>query len=549
MKKFLLILGLISLLFYLESADQIQAVCIHCADATCNAIYPSESCKATCGYEGSVYCAVQYYCEATTGCYENGRYSTNHECTRHTNCWTGCCTVCATNCGSCNASCESWGTQTCSNSCGGTMNISCYNSTPCCSPVNGGWSAWSSCQSNCTQTRTCTNPSPYCGGSGCTGPSSQVCGGDACRADIVGTLFDASDMTSCPGDIATNPAYSSLRFGGAIFDVNSTTPTNQTVTTGADGTYIATVAPDVLPKTYSFDFTTFLNSGRVTEMKLQCQGLTATTITGETVTKDTGFWRQYGGWWQVIGGNVYAGLGIGSSIPGSVLPTTNQKLILADTGGRDGTLSYGLLLANQLGTNPNAEVSESLREVLSFYGGLRYDYNFYKTRMDIFASTIWDGGEITYNDAGKGYQIFKYAGNIDLNYGGPTGDEKVILLVDGSVNVNQDIIVPPGAFLAIITNGNITFSDNVANAQGWYLAENINIPCHDGDSDGECDKDDVQFVGQGSFVGWTGIYMTRDRAALNNQAPSEKFIYRSDLLMNAPDPMRVYTRKFSPFVP
>ncbi len=423
------------------------------------------------------------------------------------------------------------------------------SSVVCCSPVNGGWSAWSSCQANCTQTRTCDNPSPYCGGSGCSGPSVQTCGGGACTANITGTLFDASDMTSCPGDIGTNPAYSPLRFGGATFNVTSTTPTSQSVTTAANGTYTVAVSPDVLPKTYSFDFSNFLTSGRVTELKLQCQGATATTTTGETVTKDTGFWRQYGGWWQVIGGNVYARLGIGSSIPGSVLPTTDQKLILDDVNGRDGTLSYGLLLANQLGTNPNAMVSTSQREVLSQYEGLRYDYNFYKTRMDIFASTIWDGGDVTYNDGGKGYQIFKYAGNIDLKYGGPAAGEKVIILVDGSVTVNQDITVPSGSFLAIITNGNITFSDSVANAHGWYVAENINIPCHDGNSDGDCDKDDVQFVGQGSFVGWTGIYMTRDRAATNNQEPSEQFTYRSDLLLSAPDPMRVYTRKFSPFVP
>jgi len=430
--------------------------------------------------------------------------------------------------------------------CGTTQ---CAATGECCSATDGGWSAWGTCQANCTQTRTCTNPSPYCGGASCVGPSTQTCGGDACRVNITGTLFDASDMTSCPGDIGTNPAYASLRFGGATFDVNSTTPTNQTITTGADGTYIATVAPDVLPKTYSFDYTTFLNSGRVTELKLQCQGATATTTTGETVTKDTGFWRQYGGWWQVIGGNVYARSGIGSSIPGSLLPTTNQRLILTDANGRDGTLSYGLLLPNQLGTNPNAQVSDSLREVLSPYDGLRYDYNYYKTRMDIFASTIWDGGDVTYNDGGNGYQIFKYSGNINLNYTGPTGGEKVIFLVDGSVTVTQDITVPSGSFMAIIANGNITFNHNVGNAQGWYLAENINIPCHDGDSDGVCDKDDAQFVGQGSFVGWTGIYMTRDRAATNNQEPSELFIYRSDLMLNAPDPMRVYTRKFSPFVP
>ena len=49
--------------------------------------------------------------------------------------------------------------------------------------VDGGWSSWSSCSTSCgggTQTRTCTNPSPSCGGSSCSGSSSQSCNTQAC---------------------------------------------------------------------------------------------------------------------------------------------------------------------------------------------------------------------------------------------------------------------------------------------------------------------------------------------------------------------------------
>lgn len=71
-------------------------------------------------------------------------------------------------------------TYSVSNGCGGTCppncyapNI-CYNGV-CCTPTNGGWSGWSTC-SNCSQSRTCTNPSPSCGGAGCSGDSTQSCG-------------------------------------------------------------------------------------------------------------------------------------------------------------------------------------------------------------------------------------------------------------------------------------------------------------------------------------------------------------------------------------
>lgn len=52
-------------------------------------------------------------------------------------------------------------------------------------PINGGWSAWSSCSvtacgSTGTQSRTCTNPAPANGGTDCTGLASQSCSTQAC---------------------------------------------------------------------------------------------------------------------------------------------------------------------------------------------------------------------------------------------------------------------------------------------------------------------------------------------------------------------------------
>src|SRR3989338_5013507 len=56
-----------------------------------------------------------------------------------------------------------------------------------CSPINGGWSSWSACSVSCgggTQTRTCTNPIPDCGGTQCSGASSQSCNTQPCCTTI-----------------------------------------------------------------------------------------------------------------------------------------------------------------------------------------------------------------------------------------------------------------------------------------------------------------------------------------------------------------------------
>ena len=59
----------------------------------------------------------------------------------------------------------------------------CYIKEP---SVNGGWSTWSECDKSCgtgTQTRTCTNPVPYSGGTECTGEKSKTCNTKSCPVD------------------------------------------------------------------------------------------------------------------------------------------------------------------------------------------------------------------------------------------------------------------------------------------------------------------------------------------------------------------------------
>lgn len=429
-------------------------------------------------------------------------------------------------------------TRTCTENCG-TDDCASVDLTNCqhCAPTLGVWSA---CDANHERTRTCTENDGLCDGNDC---ASEILTED-CAGTITGTLFDASDLLACPGDIGTNPAYASIRFSNETFGITGTWPViSAPVATDANGNYSESV---YAPGTYSYDYTDLYNSGAAVSVKFECQSPTAIVDEqGETVVKDTGFWRIFDGWWQVTGGSIYAKSGIRSYIPASVSPASNQKLILADANGRTGMLSYGVPWTGaELGMNPSVGVSDTLWRIESLYDGLRFDYNYYSTRMDVFDSTAWDGGNVIYTDIDNGYQIFKHTGDINpLDYGGtgPTGTQKVILLVDGNVNINSNVTVPDGAFLAIIASGDITFGSAVTDAQGWFVAETISVPSSGGV--------DVQFDGQGSFVGWTSINLARNMGVTNNTAPAEKFTYRRDMFINAPTPMKIYTKSFSPFIP
>jgi len=408
-------------------------------------------------------------------------------------------------------------------------------------------SAWSSCNSSHQRTRTCTED---CGTNNCTGTPLV----ENCIGTITGTLFDASDLSSCPADIGTNPLYISLRYSNANFDINGPWPViSLPVGTDASGNYSESVYASLTNGIYSFDYTDLISSGRAAGIKTEC-GPAAATVTdqGQTVTKNTGFWRNYGGWWQAKGGSVYGDDNLRSIIPSS-LPT-EMSLILPDptVGNRRGLLSYGVPQpANMLGSNPNAKVSTSLWEIESKYSGQIYDWSFYDNRFNLFTTTAWSSGQpvnYTATDTTNGYKILKSAGSVtSFNYS-PSANQFVIFHINGDVTVTNDITVPQGSFLSIIAKGTLTFDPSVTRADGWYVGASLAFPCHDVGNNG-CDEDDQQFQGKGSFIGWNSISLERSNQSLNNTQPSELFTYSQDLFLNAPKPMKYYTKHYKPFIP
>jgi len=412
-------------------------------------------------------------------------------------------------------------------------------------------SAWSACNpATHTRTRTCL------AGCNCEGVTLE----EQCRGVISGTLFNATWMSACPADLTSVEKIAGAGF--TLTDGDSNPAPNASGTTDNSGYYSSEV---LAPGAYSFDFSGLTRYETAPGSILACNGSVANVLGSDPTcavqpcsfvqNMNFGLIEKYAGWWQVKGGSIFGAKGVQSFIPSSFggLALDKQRLILPDdVSGRNGLLVYGQKIVGQLGGNEDAVVSGDGWEILSSYETLRYDYDFYEIRMDIFGATAWDGGDINYDDNGVGYQIFKYTGTEDINafnYSGPTGTQKVILLIDANVNVIGNIEVPEGAFLAIISSESISFNYNVTKAQGLFVAENINIPCKDVLEDG-CDMEDEQFLGEGSFVAWTDMILSRGLPGnLNNTQPSELFTYRPDFMVNIPTPMKVYTKKYSPFIP
>jgi hypothetical protein len=283
--------------------------------------------------------------------------------------------------------------------------------------------------------------------------------------------------------------------------------------------------------------------------KLTCQAST-TIFTGQSQnsTRSFGYLRIYDGWFQADGGSVYGGGGISSTIPGT-LPLNEQYLILDSGGGGAGTSNCGTdnvasfkTGSIDLGTYPGVTVSSDGVNANTGYGGDDPDYQYFKAKMGSFPKTAWNGlSQPTYSGGSGNHEIYTHTGDVTINWS-PGANQRTIYLIDGDVIVSGDITIPKTGttFMAVFASGSIIFNPDVTHVDGWWVGRSLAFPCDDDSpADSICDETDVQFVGEGSFIGYDSITLLRDQGIINNDQPAELFICRSDLMLNVPEPMYV----------
>jgi hypothetical protein len=235
-------------------------------------------------------------------------------------------------------------------------------------------------------------------------------------------------------------------------------------------------------------------------------------------------------WWQTTDGDVHAQGTITSSIPDCA--TTEKYLSLVGPGGSPGVVSWAG--ANPLGldqgtaSDPNWQANDSNRRS-------QVGFTYLANRLNLDKSKIFSG-DLATTDSGT-----YYVGEaLSLN-GADVGTKKIIIFVDGNVEVMGSIAVDEGGFFALIAKGGILFDGNIDRAEGFYLTDGVI-------NTGESDK---VFTGEGSFVGWGGFSFGRDlRNGTNGScSPGETFVGRPDLYINAPKEFLVTPSFFQEMAP
>jgi len=277
-------------------------------------------------------------------------------------------------------------------------------------------------------------------------------------------------------------------------------------------------------------------------------------------------------WWQTSGGNVYGASSLISPIPAACDSDSICKAYIITKNATDNK-SAGVPLTGASSIDSNTYYTErgasEPKAIDTDHNNLiREDYAYFKRGVDLF-NAIEITGPITTIPSGAPYidntEVYYSNNNLNINISSTenvASNRKIIILVDGDITFSSDpdsdmdlITVQQGGFIGFISSENIIFDASVGNdtvtdtnpnIAGVFVADGL-IKV-DGYSDATTPDDtlkDNKFIGEGTFVGWSGFSLTRDYAnttnvldkALNNTNPSEVFVFRPDFNRNIPDIM------------
>ncbi len=275
-------------------------------------------------------------------------------------------------------------------------------------------------------------------------------------------------------------------------------------------------------------------------------------------------------WYQTVGGDIAAlapsGNAVDDPIPTEFCAITGCDPNLSTRLTSGNANSLGALLINSganadLKSNPSgsqdSNVGSPSRLIKVGTNPLikdSYDY-FYR---------LFSVGLSLGNDFGAGSNATKPCGgatckdfyyqDTDLTINTPWNvgaADKIVVFVKGNLIINNSITLTKGGFIGFIVKGNISISKDVGTAtlpfsaqtsggqvQGMYFADGTLTVATSTIAGSE-----KKFIGEGTFAARSGISLPRDfrygnNGVENNKGPASLFIYRPDLIQNAPDKLK-----------
>lgn len=268
-------------------------------------------------------------------------------------------------------------------------------------------------------------------------------------------------------------------------------------------------------------------------------------------------------WWQTIGGHIFAGRQTGYAlttlIPDTCIGGCLPYLSLRD--GDDTVDSSGAVMtgggaidtSGETGDQANNldEDAKNLSVIGASFTGFIENYGYFYRLFSMGLSPATDFNTPT--DAvepsappANGRAYYAPANLTIIQPWTVTAGESYTIFINGNLTIENTIDVANGGFLSFIVNGNIFIDPSVCTSgigdtngvvEGVYIANGvINIQ--------STGAGDCRFVGEGSFVGWTGVTMGRDfrdgatQDGWNSANPTELFRYRPDFVLNSPERMK-----------
>jgi hypothetical protein len=250
----------------------------------------------------------------------------------------------------------------------------------------------------------------------------------------------------------------------------------------------------------------------------------------------------YRPWFQTLEADVAAGGRIESRIPNKCLTDAACKPFFS-VGDQS---SPGVVAYDGSGTSfGDGSVSDS--GMLAKTRLPRNTYGYFAKILDVPAGDNFN--DFTSLNPGTG--LYYSDNNVTINQDWPAGQTSAIILVNGDLNINHNIVVPAGRFLAFIVRGKIEVNQTVSRVQGLFFADGpFEIHSRDGDEipDPTQGAADTAFTGEGAF--FAGSYLLgRELLIDNGTNPAEKFVFRPDFWFNAPEEIKTTRHTWVELVP